>query len=68
MNRKFREITLRDLLEVGDIFDVPQGGRLIVEEVTEAVAGWEREARAADVPAVMVRRIGGRLHEVAERL
>ncbi len=68
VNRKFREITLRDLLEVGDIFDVPQGGRLIVEEVTEAVAGWEREARAADVPAVMVRRIGGRLHEVAERL
>ena len=68
VNRKFRGITRRDLLEVGEMFDVPRGGREIVGEVAEAVGGWRRHAGAAGVPDEMVEWVGGRLRTVAERL
>ena len=64
VNGKFREITRRDLLEVGDMFDVPGGGREIVAEVVEAVAGWREQARAASVPGEMVEWIQRRLQDV----
>jgi len=67
VNGKFRRITRRDLLEVAELFDVPRGGREIVEEVFEAVGGWQHHARAADVPNEMVEWVGGRLRRVAER-
>ncbi|MDE2872651.1 MAG: type II toxin-antitoxin system HipA family toxin [Gemmatimonadota bacterium] len=51
---KFRGITLGDLLEVGEIFDVPRGGREIVGAVEAAVEGWREQARAAGVPGEMV--------------
>ena len=68
VNGKFRGITRRDLLEVGKMFDVPRGGREIVEEVAEAVGGWRQHARAADVADEMVEWVGGRLRTVAGRL
>ena len=51
---KFRGITRGDLLEVGEMFDVPGGGREIVAAVEEAVGGWREQARAAGVPGEMV--------------
>lgn len=68
VNGKFRGITRPDLLEVGEMFDVPRGGREIVGEVKDAVGGWPQHARAADVPDEMVDWVGGRLRRVAERL
>ena len=68
VNGKFRGITRRDLLELGEIFDVPRGGREVVEEVAEAVGGWRRHARAVGVPDEMVEWVGGRLRRVGERL
>ncbi len=68
VNRNFRGITRRDLLEVGEMFDVPRGGREIVGEVAEAVAAWRRHAGAAGVPDEMVEWVGGRLRTVAGRL
>ena len=67
-NGKFREITRRDLLEVGATFDVPRDGREIIGEVAEAVGEWRRHALAAGVPGDMVDWIQGRLREVGERL
>ncbi len=64
VNGKFREITRRDLLEVGEMFDVPGGGREIVAEVVEVVAGWREQARAAGVPGEMVEWIQRRLQDV----
>ena len=58
---KFRNITRGDLLEVGEIFDVPGGGREIVAAVEEAVGGWREQARAAGVPGEMVGWVGGRV-------
>ena len=58
---KFREVTRGDLLEVGEIFDVPRGGREIVAAVEEAVGGWREQARAAGVPGEMAERVGGRI-------
>lgn len=57
---KFLGITRGDLLEVGEMFDVPRGGREIVAAVDEAVGGWQEEARAAGVPGEMVEWVGGR--------
>ena len=53
VNGKFREITRSDLLEVGEKFDVPSGGREMVASVAEAVGGWRERARDADVPEEM---------------
>ena len=64
VNGKFREITRRDLLEVGNMFDVPGRGREIVAEVVEAVAGWREQARAAGVPGDLVEWIQQRLQDV----
>ena len=64
VNGKFREISRRDLLEVGDMFDVPGGGREIVAEVVQAVAGWREQARAAGVPGDLVEWIQRRLQDV----
>ena len=58
---KFRGITRGDLLEVGEIFDVPGGGREIVAAVEEAVGGWREQARAAGVPGEMAEWVGGRV-------
>ena len=58
---KFRGITRGDLLEVGETFDVPAGGREIVGAVEEAVRGWRERAGEAGVPGEMVDRIEGRL-------
>ena len=58
---KFRGITRGDLLEVGEIFDVPGGGREIVAAVEEAVGGWREQARAAGVPGEMVEWVEGRV-------
>ena len=58
---KFRGITRRDLLEVGEMFDVPDGGREIIAAVEEAVRSWRELARAADVPGEMVRWVGERI-------
>ena len=58
---KFRGITRGDLLEVGEIFDVPGGGREIVGVVEEAVGGWREQARVAGVPGEMVEWVGGRI-------
>ena len=44
---KFRGITRGDLLEVGEMFDVPRGGR--------------EQARAAGMPGEMVKLVGGRM-------
>lgn len=64
VNGKFREITRRDLLEVGEMFDVPRDGREIVAEVVEAVAGWPEHARWAGVPDRMVEWIQSRIRDV----
>ena len=61
VNGKFRAIGRRDLLEVGEVFDVPKGGREIIEQVAGAVQGWRRLARGAGVPGEMVGWIEGRL-------
>lgn len=58
---KFSGITRSDLLEVGEIFDVPGGGREIVAAVEEAVGGWREQARAAGVPDEMAAWVGGRV-------
>ena len=68
VNGKFREITRRDLLQVGAAFDVPGGGREIVDEVVEAAAGWYAHARAARVPARQADWIAGRLRGRRVRL
>ena len=56
---RFREITRGDLLEVGEMFDVPGGGREIVAAVEEAVGGWREQARVAGVPGEVVEWVGG---------
>ena len=61
VNGKFRSISHRDLLEVGELFDVPKGGREIVEQVVEAVGGWRGHANGAGVPCEMVEWIESRL-------
>ncbi len=58
---KFRGITRGDLLEVGEMFDVPRGGREIVGAVEEAVAGWREQARAVGVPGEVVDGVEGRI-------
>lgn len=58
---KFREITRGDLLEVGEMFDVPGAGREVVGAVEEAVGGWREQARAAGVPDEMVEWVAGRI-------
>ena len=58
---KFRGIARRDLLEVGEIFDVPGGGREIVAAVEDAVGGWRDQACAAGVPGGMVEWVEGRV-------
>ena len=61
VNGRFRGITRRDLLEVGERFDVPDGGRGIVAAVEEAAGGWGERAREAEVPREMARWVEGRL-------
>ena len=61
VNGRFREITRRDLLEVGERFDVPGGGREILAAVEAAAGGWREQARYADVPGEMVRWVEGRV-------
>ena len=61
VNGKFRGITRRDLLEVGEMFDVPDGGREIVAAVEEATGGWREQARDAGVPGEMARWVGERV-------
>ena len=58
---KFRGIARGDLLEVGEMFDVPGGGREIVGAVGEAVGGWRERARVAGVPREMAEGVGGRI-------
>lgn len=58
---KFRGIVRRDLLEVGEIFDVPGGGREIVAAVEDAVGGWREQVCAAGVPGEMVEWVEGRV-------
>lgn len=58
---KFRGITRRDLLETGEMFDVPGGGREIVAAVEAAVGGWREQARVAGVPGEMVEWVEGRI-------
>ena len=61
VNGRFRGITRRDLMEVGERFDVPGGGREIVAAVEDAVGGWRERAREAEVPREMARWVGGRV-------
>ncbi|MCY3613147.1 MAG: hypothetical protein OXH51_16605 [Gemmatimonadetes bacterium] len=49
------------MIEVGELFDVPKGGREIVEQVAGAVADWRRLAGEAGVPDEMVEWIESRL-------
>ena len=51
---KFRGITRADLLRVGDMYDVPEGGGGIVGEVVEALDTWREYAGEAGVPGEMV--------------
>ena len=60
---KFRGITRSDLLVVGEMFDVPRGGREIIGAVEEAVGGWREQARAAGVPGEVVDGVGRRIRE-----
>ena len=64
VNGKFRSISRRDLLEVGELFDVPKGGRDIVEQVAGAVGDWRRHALGADVPDEMMEWIESRLRRM----
>lgn len=58
---KFRRIKRSDLLEAGEEFDVPGGGREIVGQVAEAVGRWRKHACAAGVPGEMAEWVEGRL-------
>ncbi len=68
VNGRFRDITRRDLLKVGEAFDVPGDGRDVIEEVAEAAREWPRHARAADTPEDVTDEIGRRLREVGRDL
>ena len=50
VNGKFREITRDDLLQVGEMYDVPRDGREIVAEVAQVLSGWRGYAQEAAVP------------------
>ena len=63
-----RGIARRDLLEVGEIFDVPGGGREIVAAVEDAVGGWREQACAAGVRGGMVEWVEGRVGIVGSRM
>jgi serine/threonine-protein kinase HipA len=50
--------TAEDLLTVGAKFGIARGGREIVQEVGDALAGWPRFARDAGVPENRISAIG----------
>lgn len=64
VNGKFQAISRRDLLEVGEMFDVPKGGREVVEQVAGEVGDWRRHARGAGMPCEMVEWIESRLRRM----
>ena len=61
VNGKFREITRDDLLQVGEMYDVPDDGREIVAEVAQVLSGWRDYATEAAVPDGMAVGLEGRL-------
>ncbi len=60
VNGRFRRIGREDLLRVGRMFDVPAGGRRIIERVIEALESWRAHAGAAGVPEEMTAFLEGR--------
>jgi hypothetical protein len=60
VNGKFDGIVRSDLLELADRFLVPSPAGVLAE-VLDAVAGWPRFARAAEVPWPIIERIGADL-------
>ncbi len=61
VNGKFREITRGDLIQVGEMYDVPEDGREIVGEVVETLGRWREYAGEARVPSEMVGWVEGRM-------
>ena len=61
VNGKFREITRDDLLQVGEMYDVPDDGREIVAEVAQVSSGWRGYATEAGVPEAVAVGLEGRL-------
>ncbi len=59
VNGKDTSITRVDLMKVGAMMDVPRDGTDIIAEVDAALALWEPEARAVDVPSEWITRIAG---------
>ena len=53
VNGRFRGVRRVDLLRIGGTFDVPAGGRRIIDQVIEALDGWSAYADAAGVPEDM---------------
>ena len=61
---KFRGITGADVLRVGDMYDVPEGGKGIVGEVVGALGHWREYAGEARVPGEMVEFLEGRFERL----
>jgi serine/threonine-protein kinase HipA len=59
---KREEITVKDLLSVGDRFSLRRGGREIVARVIDSLSEWPKLAKDSDVPAKSIRDIA-RIHD-----
>jgi hypothetical protein len=51
INGRFKGISRTDLAECAARFDIPSGGRVIVDRVLESLQGWPRYSADAGVPA-----------------
>jgi hypothetical protein len=58
-NGKFIGFTKKDLLEVGERFDVARGGREIIERVLESLALWTPTALDAGLGRDWIRTLEG---------
>ncbi|MFQ5705571.1 MAG: type II toxin-antitoxin system HipA family toxin [Gemmatimonadales bacterium] len=58
LNGKRDDFTREDLLELGGAFGIKRDGKDVIDEVVEAMSGWEEYAREARVPAASIRSIG----------
>jgi serine/threonine-protein kinase HipA len=68
INGRFREIRRSDLEAVAAAFDVPAGGREIIEQVLSAVGHWTDEARDTGLDAARITWFERRLERVRGEL
>lgn len=61
---KFADVARRDLIAVGERFDVP-GTRSLLIEVGDAISSWGEFASQAGVSVSRAKGIGQRLHSLA---